>query len=244
MPETREEKAERFYEVVSSICEAYVAQHDGQMPSMGYILSQTDEFKSKSTAHRHFLKWKEAHDARLQQLFDQTGFSDEFNQSMKREISRFASAAEKRYKQKAEDARSQTEEAVRDLEASEDKQYKQQALVDTLRQKITDLEKSQTELTSSSDSVASELRQQIAEQSERENDLIQRNERLQTELAKFELRMENNDKLVDEVKDTNKQLVKDNKQQEKDIIALNKTIATLETKLTGKDELIAEMKKP
>ena len=74
-----------------------------------------------------------------------------------------------------------------------------------------------------------------------EKNLVETGDRLRTDLAKNELRLENNDKLVDEVKDSNKELVKTNKQHEKDIVSLNKTIATLETRLEGKDELIKEL---
>ena len=224
----------------------------GTKPSVRLVLSMLPDVSSTSTVHKYFANWKKELEANQQSLYDRLGFSSEFTQSFMKEITRFGVEAEQRYKELATDSKDQRDIAIEELEKTEEKLFKQNAIIEQQAKQIkelqNDLVKSQEKLKSdlsaekqSNTLIVSELRQQLASSTDETRILTATNETLRTEIAKAQLKLESNQEYVGEVKTQNIELVKDNKELNGTITELSKNIASHESTIKGNDKLISNL---
>ena len=243
---------------VTAICNELYAE--GTKPSVRRVLSMLPDVSSTSTVHKYFANWKKELEANQQSLYDRLGFSSEFTQSFMKEITRFGVEAEQRYKEQSQDANEQRDQALEDLEISEDKLFKQNAVLQQLEKEVSELQSelvkvrnetkaelekqqalSATNLEKEQEShaaIVKELRMQLNEAVEANKALTESNETLRTEVAKANLKLEGNEAYVAEVKEQNKTLVNDNKALNSEIAQLSKTLAGQEATISGNDKLI------
>lgn len=234
-------------ERVNDICNDLYSK--GEKLSVRIVLAEMPDVSSTSTIHTYFKNWKQEVDANQQSLYDRLGFSPTFTKSFMEEITRFGVEAEQRYKDLAQTADEQCDHAIADLKKSEDKFYKQEAVVEQQDKQITELksELSDTKKDFEADLskeqktnevIVEELRQQLAAALGDNKQLTKQNESIRTELAKAELKSEGNQELVTEIKAQNTQLVADNKELNSNIANLNKDIAGKDSKIDGNKDLI------
>lgn len=237
-------------ERVNDICNDLYSK--GEKLSVRIVLAEMPDVSSTSTIHTYFKNWKQEVDANQQSLYDRLGFSPTFTKSFMEEITRFGVEAEQRYKDLAQTADEQCEHAIADLKKSEDKFYKQEAVVEQQEKQITELK---TELADTkkgfeadlakeqkaNEVIVEELRQQLAAALDENKKLTTQNESIRTNLAKAELKSENNLERVNDIKAQNDQLVADNKELNSNIANLNKDIAGKDSKIDGNKELIKNL---
>lgn len=235
---------------VTAICNDLYTK--GTKPSVRIVLSMLPDISSTSTVHKYFSNWKKELEANQQSLYEKLGFSSEFTQSFMKEITRFGVEAEQRYKELSVDANEQRDIAVEDLGRSEEKQYKQSALLEQSQKEISELQKelfkvqenAKAELTQENESnrvIVQELRDQLSDLKSNGKELTLTNELLRTEIAKAELRLEGNEQYVQEVKTQNQFIMTDNKELNVTISELNKTLAGYEATLSGNKQLIMNL---
>ena len=246
MTEIREEIT--IQERVSAICnDLYVK---GNKPTIRLVLSLMPDIRSTSTIHKYFTIWKKEQIANQSSLYDKLGFSSDFTQSFMKEITRFSVEAEQRYHEQAQDAVEQKDIAIEELSRTEEKLYKQTAVIEqhekVFKELETDLFKVQSQhktdiqaQKSTHDVLITELRQQLLDETDKNTELSKSNESLRTDIAKAELKLEGNVEFVAEVKDQNKALQEDNKRLNKVESELSRTIATLEATVIGNNKLIS-----
>jgi chromosome segregation ATPase len=234
-------------ERVNDICNDLYSK--GEKISVRIVLAEIPDISSVSTIHEEFRSWKKEIDANQQSLYDRLGFSATFTKSFMEEITRFGVEAEQRYKDQAQSADEQCDHAIADLKKSEDKFYKQEAVVEQQDKQITELK---TELSDTKkgfeadlskeqkahEVITEELRQQLAAAIDENKKLTTQNESIRTSLAKAELKSENNLERVNDIKAQNAQLVTDNKELNSNIAELNKDVAGKDSKIDGNKDLI------
>jgi len=237
-------------ERVTAICNDLYSK--GTKPTVRLVLSMIPDVSSTSTVHKYFATWKKELEANQQSLYDRLGFSSEFTQSFMKEITRFGVEAEHRYKEQAVGANEQRDIAVEELERSEEKLFKQNALIEQKDKEIKELqielmkvqEKLKADLSAEQQSnkvIVTELRQQLTNADTETKTLTSANESLRTEIAKAELKLEGNQEYVNEVKTQNTDLVKDNKELNNTVASLSKNIASQESTIAGNDKLISNL---
>ena len=235
---------------VNDICNELYAS--GTKPSVRLVLSMLPDVKSTSTVHKYFANWKKELDANQQSLYNKLGFSSEFTQGFMKEISRFNIEGERYYKEQAFDANDQRDVALDELSAAEDRLYKQTAVLEQKECECTELqaelikshEKLKAELAKENEShsvIVAELRRQLTESQKDNKALATANETLRTDIAKSELKLEGNEKYVNEVKSQNNALVSENKDLQGKIAEDNKTLARQEATISGNDRLIKNL---
>jgi len=235
---------------VNDICNELYAS--GTKPSVRLVLSMLPDVKSTSTVHKYFANWKKELDANQQSLYNKLGFSSEFTQGFMKEISRFNIEGERYYKEQAFDANDQRDVALDELSAAEDRLYKQTAVLEQKESECTELqaelikshEKLKAELAKENEShsvIVAELRRQLTESQKDNKALATANETLRTDIAKSELKLEGNEKYVNEVKSQNNALVSENKDLQGKIAEDNKTLARQEATISGNDRLIKNL---
>lgn len=251
----------RIQDRVNSICNELYAK--GTKPSVRLVLSMLPDVSSTSTVHKYFSNWRRELEANQQSLYDKLGFSSEFTQSFMREITRFSVEAEQRYKELAEDANEQRDLVLEDLARSEERLYKQNAVVEQLEHNLAEANKqlaavkadAKAELQKTVElskaaldkekethaAVVAELRRQLAQATETVKSLSSTNESQRTEIAKANLKLEGNQQYVDEVKAQNADLVSENKALSRELSNLNKTLAGQEATIAGNSKLIANL---
>mgnify|MGYP000076603185 CR=1 FL=1 len=237
-------------ERVNDICNDLYSK--GEKLSVRIVLAEMPDVSSTSTIHTYFKNWKQEVDANQQSLYDRLGFSPSFTKSFMEEITRFGVEAEQRYKDLAQTADEQCDHAIADLKKSEDRFYKQEAVVEQQEKQITELK---TELADTkkgfeadlakeqkaNEVIVEELRQQLAAALDENKKLTTQNESIRTNLAKAELKSENNLERVNDIKAQNDQLVSDNKELNSNIANLNKDIAGKDSKIDGNKDLIKNL---
>lgn len=245
MTEIREEIT--IQERVSNICnDLYVK---GNKPTIRLVLSMMPDIKSTSTIHKYFTMWKKEQVANQASLYDKLGFSSDFTQSFMKEITRFSVEAEQRYQEQAQDAVEQKDIAIEELSRTEEKLYKQTAVIEqhekVFKELETDLFKTQSQhkadieaQKSTHEVLVAELRQQLLDETGKNTELSKSNESLRTDIAKAELKLEGNAEFVAEVKGQNQALQEDNKRLNKVESELSRAIATLEATVIGNNKLI------
>ena len=234
-------------ERVNDICNDLYSK--GEKLSVRIVLAEMPDVSSTSTIHTYFKNWKQEVDANQQSLYDRLGFSPTFTKSFMEEITRFGVEAEQRYKDLAQTADEQCDHAIADLKKSEDKFYKQEAVVEQQDKQITELksELSDTKKDFEADLskeqkanevIVEELRQQLAAALGENKKINKQSEDLRTNLAKAELRSEGDKNLAQEFKTQNTQLSADNKELNSTISDLSKDIASKESAIAGDNKLI------
>lgn len=235
---------------VNDICNELYA--GGTKPSVRLVLSMLPNIKSTSTVHKYFANWKKELDANQQSLYDKLGFSSEFTQGFMKEITRFSVEAEQRYKEQALDSNDQRDVALDELRTAEDRLHKQTAVLEQKENECTELqaelikahEKLKTDLAKENEShnvIVAELRHQLTESQKDNKALASANETLRTDIAKSELKLEGNEKYVNEVKSQNNTLVSENKNLQTQRANDNKTLARQEATISGNDRLIKNL---
>lgn len=255
------EQQNSIQDKVNSICNDLYSE--GTKPTVRRVLAMLPDVSSTSTVHKYFANWKKEIEANQQSLYDRLGFSSEFTQSFMKEITRFGVEAEQRYKQQATDANDQRDQALYDLEQSEEKLFKQNAVVEQLEKEVSELQKelakvrteSKAELDKqhdlsrvnsekereSHDAIAAELRGQITRLSDSNSALTESNEKLRTDVAKANLKLEGNEAYVGEIKEQNAGLTEGAKTLSAEIAKLNKQLAGQEATLSGNEKLIKNL---
>mgnify|MGYP006167928515 CR=1 FL=1 len=251
----------RIQDRVNSICNELYAK--GTKPSVRLVLSMLPDVSSTSTVHKYFANWRRELEANQQSLYDKLGFSSEFTQSFMKEITRFSVEAEQRYKELAQDANEQRDLALDDLTLSEERLYKQNAVLEQLEHNLAEINKELTAVKADAKSelqktvelsraalekekethaaVVAELRQQLAHANATVKSLTETNEGQRTELAKANLKLEGNQKYVDEVKAQNADLVSENKALSKELTNVNRTLAGQDATIAGNNKLISNL---
>lgn len=227
--------SDQIKDKVFSVCDELHAA--GEKISIRLILSMVDEVSSSSTIHKYHAQWRDQLEANQDALYEKLGFSSQFTQIFMSEISRFSAEAERRYKESALAATDARNEAIAELTIVEDKFVKQQALVESLHNKLDEaiLEKGallkehaaeMKKLQSNSETLASELRHQITELQDKLQESRLSNEQLRTDFAKAELKLEQNTVLVDEVKLREEELQQEREKLNQKVSELTASLAT------------------
>jgi chromosome segregation ATPase len=237
-------------ERVNDICNSLYSS--GQKLSVRIVLAEMPDVSSTSTIHTYFKNWKQEIDANQQSLYDRLGFSSKFTQSFMEEITRFGVEAEQRYKDHAQAAEEQCEHAIADLKKSEDKLYKQEAVVEQQEKQISDLKTELSDISKgfeadlakekkTNEVIVNELRQQLTAALDDNKKLTAQNELIRTNLAKAEIKSENNLDRVNDIKAQNTQLITDNKELNFNIANLNKDIAGKDSSINANKELVTAL---
>lgn len=214
-------------ERVSQICNDLYGK--GEKISVRAVLSLLPDVSSTSTMHKYVKAWRDELQANQQSLMERLGFSEKFTQSFLEEFSRFNTEAEKRWREAAEQAREQAREAIEDLERIEEKYNKQQALLEQSRKAINQLEEQSRENSKTHQRIETELRDRIVQLDKDKSNLAETNEALRTEIAKSQLKLENNEKYVTEVKENQRKVTQELQVANQKITEQAATIAKLET---------------
>ena len=214
-------------ERVSQICNDLYGK--GEKISVRAVLSLIPDVSSTSTVHKYVKAWRDELQANQQSLMERLGFSEKFTQSFLEEFSRFNTEAEKRWRETAEQAREQAREAIEDLERIEEKYHKQQALLEQSQKEIKQLEEQSRENTNTHQRIEVELRNRIEQLDKDKSNLAETNEALRTEIAKSQLKLENNETYVTEVKENQRRVTQELQVANQKITEQAATIAKLET---------------
>lgn len=214
-------------ERVSQICNDLYGK--GEKISVRAVLSLIPDVSSTSTVHKYVKAWRDELQANQQSLMERLGFSEKFTQSFLEEFSRFNTEAEKRWREAAEQAREQAREAIEDLERIEEKYHKQQALLEQSQKAINQLEEQSRENSNTHQRIETELRDRIVQLDKDKSNLAETNEALRTEIAKSQLKLENNETYVTEVKENQRRVTQELKVANQKISEQAATIAKLET---------------
>lgn len=233
-------------EKIYAICDEMYAK--GEKIRVRSILSQVEDVSSTSTIHKYYKEWREEQDANEQKVMNDLGFSKEFTRMFSAEIGRHTAEAKRRYLDSVEQAQEQTEAAIQDLTATEERLFRKEAVVEQLRGELSTAEKKIVSVTATSEVLVQELRDQLAELNKALSDGEKREDRLRTELAKVEVQrdMDNEQfeeakkKLVEQTKliaDTQNSLNERNTQVATLTSNINSLNARIDSLLVDKDEL-------
>lgn len=229
-------KSKSSQDVVNQICSDFLRK--GEKPSVRLILAEIPNINSTSTIHKYFSKWKDEQVKKQESLFEKFGLSTEFTSSFMKEINRFSIEIEERYKEQAQDAHDQQEQAISDLENSESKVKDQFMKIDQQEKQISILHTELATELKSNESTVIEIRKQLTTSLSENKQLSDQNESLRTGIAKAELTLQANQEFVKEVKSQNSQLTSDNKELNSCIAELNRDIASKESTMIGNEKLI------
>jgi chromosome segregation ATPase len=234
---------------VFAACDRLLA--NGEKITVRSILTLVPEAKSTSTIHKPFAAWKEQREANEQQLYEKLGFSPEFTKAFLGEISRFATEAESRHVEAKLLAKQQLEDAIQELEITDERYNKQQAVVEQQSNRIKELEieianaqknfESQLEQQAKAhEATVIELRQQLGTSKDETRAMSEIADGLRTELAKSQLRLEGNISFTDEVRGQNEALNRELKDLHQQIADFNKSQAAAEAMIAGNEKLITQ----
>ncbi|PSW76440.1 mfp1 (mar binding filament 1), partial [Photobacterium damselae] len=186
--------------------------------------------------------WKDELEANQKSLLEKMGFSEEFTRVFMTEITRHATEAERRYRDMADDAKEQSQQAIDDLERAEDRLYKQTALLEQREKQIKNLEAELAQTENAQLAITQELRQQIESLTDQLNESTVSNERLRTELAKNEIKLESNALIVEESKNKNTELNEQVKSLNDKVIAQAQELTRFESKQESQELLLSELR--
>lgn len=236
----------QLQEQVNEVCNDLYSK--GQKLSVRVILAELPNVSSTSTVHKYFANWRREQAANEKSLYERLGFSSEFTQMFMREISRFNTEAEQRYKSAADEANEQRDAAIDEMARIEEKYHRQTAKgqqqakeIEQLKYDLKINEKSfeaeKDKLIDSHNVLVSELRQRIEQLEIKLKETAQLSESLRTELAKAELKLEGNQNLVDEIKSNYRQLEAGNANLQKENQELSQQITKLSARLEGSESV-------
>lgn len=209
----------------------------GIKPTVSLVLEKLPD-SSRSTAHRYFKYWTDNQNIKKEALFKKLGFSSEYTSSLLNEINRFNNEAEQRYKEQAQDANDQQEQAIFDLEKSEKKFNNQAEMVNQQEKEIINLHTELAKEQKSNEATVFEIRGQLTIYIDDNKQLAIQNESLRAGITKAELKLESNQQYVDEIKSQNTYLTSENKELNSNVAELNKITARHESTIIGNDKLI------
>ncbi|MBF7101126.1 DNA-binding protein [Photobacterium damselae] len=231
---------EQLQDKVTMICNDLYSK--GQKVSVRIILSMLPDVSSTSTVHKYYKTWKDELEANQKSLLEKMGFSEEFTRVFMTEITRHATEAERRYRDMADDAKEQSQQAIDDLERAEDRLYKQTALLEQREKQIKNLEAELAQTENAQLAITQELRQQIESLTDQLNESTVSNERLRTELAKNEIKLESNALIVEESKNKNTELNEQVKSLNDKVIAQAQELTRFESKQESQELLLSELR--
>ncbi|MGR5283523.1 DNA-binding protein [Photobacterium damselae] len=231
---------EQLQDKVTMICNDLYSK--GQKVSVRIVLSMLPDVSSTSTVHKYYKTWKDELEANQKSLLEKMGFSEEFTRVFMTEITRHATEAERRYRDMADDAKEQSQQAIDDLERAEDRLYKQTALLEQREKQIKNLEAELAQTENAQLAITQELRQQIESLTDQLNESTVSNERLRTELAKNEIKLESNTLLVEESKNKNTELNEQVKSLNDKVIAQAQELTRFESKQESQELLLSELR--
>ena len=210
----------------------------GIKPTVSLVLAELPTISSRSTVHKYFKVWTDEQNLIKEENFKKLGFSSEFTSTVLNEISRFNCDAEARYIEQAQYANAQRDQAISDLEMSENKLNKQAEIVNQQEKKIINLQTDLATEQKSNESIIIEIRRQLTTSLDDNKQLSKQNELLSSDIATAELKLESNQELVDEMKSQATRLISENKELHSNIAELNRSIASKEATTLGNDKLI------
>lgn len=225
---------------VFAICDDLFRRN--QKLSVRLVHSMLPDIVSISTIHKPYKEWMDQLEARQHSMLDKLGFSDAFVQSFMREVTRFGVEAEERYKTMAIDAKEQRDTAIEDLERTEEKYFKQNALVEQQAKEIRELKAGMVERQRAQEATVAEVRQQLQEAQSINSELSTTNEGLRTELARMQVQLDNNNALVSEVKQNAQAIQGENLDLREKHAQLITDVARLETTLETRQQLVDELR--
>nr|WP_258380193.1 DNA-binding protein [Photobacterium damselae] len=231
---------EQLQDKVTMICNDLYSK--GQKVSVRIVLSMLPDVSSTSTVHKYYKTWKDELEANQKSLLEKMGFSEEFTRVFMTEITRHATEAERRYRDMADDAKEQSQQAIDDLERAEDRLYKQTALLEQREKQIKNLEAELAQTENAQLAITQELRQQIESLTDQLNESTVSNERLRTELAKNEIKLESNALIVEESKNKNTELNEQVKSLNDKVIAQAQELTRFESKQESQELLLSELR--
>ncbi|HIF9325764.1 mfp1 (mar binding filament 1) [Photobacterium damselae subsp. damselae] len=231
---------EQLQDKVTMICNDLYSK--GQKVSVRIVLSMLPDVSSTSTVHKYYKTWKDELEANQKSLLEKMGFSEEFTRVFMAEITRHATEAERRYRDMADDAKEQSQQAIDDLERAEDRLYKQTALLEQREKQIKNLEAELAQTENAQLAITQELRQQIESLTDQLNESTVSNERLRTELAKNEIKLESNALIVEESKNKNTELNEQVKSLNDKVIAQAQELTRFESKQESQELLLSELR--
>ncbi|HIF9266822.1 DNA-binding protein [Photobacterium damselae] len=231
---------EQLQDKVTMICNDLYSK--GQKVSVRIVLSMLPDVSSTSTVHKYYKTWKDELEANQKSLLEKMGFSEEFTRVFMTEITRHATEAERRYRDMADDAKEQSQQAIDDLERAEDRLYKQTALLGQREKQIKNLEAELAQTENAQLAITQELRQQIESLTDQLNESTVSNERLRTELAKNEIKLESNALIVEESKNKNTELNEQVKSLNDKVIAQAQELTRFESKQESQELLLSELR--
>jgi len=227
---------EEKQDMVNQICNEFV--RNGIKPSVSLVLAKLTNVKGRATAHKYFKIWTDDQNSKKEALFKKLGFSPEFTSGFMNEINRFNSEIEQRYKDQAEDALDQRDQAISDLEMSEKQVNKQAEVVNQQKKQIINLHTELATEQKSSKSIIIEIRRQLTTSIDDNKQLSNQNESLRAGISEAELKLESNQQFVDEVKLQSSQLTVDNKELNSTVAELNRSLSGKESAIIGNEKLI------
>lgn len=231
---------EQLQDKVTMICNDLYSK--GQKVSVRIVLSMLPDVSSTSTVHKYYKTWKDELEANQKSLLEKMGFSEEFTRVFMTEITRHATEAERRYRDMADDAKEQSQQAIDDLERAEERLYKQTALLEQREKQIKNLEAELAQTENAQLAITQELRQQIESLTDQLNESTVSNERLRTELAKNEIKLESNALIVEESKNKNTELSEQVKSLNDKVIAQAQELTRFESKQESQELLLSELR--
>ncbi|PSB88737.1 mfp1 (mar binding filament 1) [Photobacterium damselae subsp. damselae] len=231
---------EQLQDKVTMICNDLYSK--GQKVSVRIVLSMLPDVSSTSTVHKYYKTWKDELEANQKSLLEKMGFSEEFTRVFMAEITRHATEAERRYRDMADDAKEQSQQAIDDLERAEDRLYKQTALLEQREKQIKNLEAELAQTENAQLAITQELRQQIESLTDQLNESTVSKERLRTELAKNEIKLESNALIVEESKNKNTELNEQVKSLNDKVIAQAQELTRFESKQESQELLLSELR--
>jgi chromosome segregation ATPase len=216
---------------------------EGIKPTVSLVLAELPTISSRSTVHKYFKVWTDEQNLNKEENFKKLGFSSEFTSTVLNEISRFNCDAEARYIDQAQYANAQRDQAISDLEMSENKLNKQAEIVNQQEKQIINLQTDLATEKKSNESIIIEIRRQLTASIDNNKHLNKQNESLRSDIATAELKLESNQQFVEEVKSQNSQLIFDNKELNSTIAELNRDLSGKESAITGNEKLILSLEK-
>ncbi|WIG71440.1 DNA-binding protein (plasmid) [Photobacterium damselae] len=231
---------EQLQDKVTMICNDLYSK--GQKVSVRIVLSMLPDVSSTSTVHKYYKTWKDELEANQKSLLEKMGFSEEFTRVFMTEITRHATEAERRYRDMADDAKEQSQQAIDDLERAEERLYKQTAILEQREKQIKNLEAELAQTENAQLAITQELRQQIESLTDQLNESTVSNERLRTELAKNEIKLESNTLIVEESKNKNTELNEQVKSLNDKVIAQTQELTRFESKQESQELLLSELR--
>lgn len=204
--EKRQQSPALTYSDVKGVCDRLHAA--GEKVSGNRVIAELGR-GSKGTALGFVRQWREELEASQAHLMDSMGFSDSFADSFMKEMGRFQTAIESRFEDTLTASKTSETEALTALAEAEKKIEMLQADVDKRDQAIAELNEQSTASKSSWGSTEKELREQLEERDRLLHESREQIDRLTTDLAKAEMRLEDSGKLVSEANTNREQLRSD-----------------------------------